>query len=261
MSLKTSTLEVSPVSAAKFFADALQRIPAVIDMNSDSIIAAASLLAPVITSGGLIHAFGSGHSQAGAMELAGRAGGLIPTNRLSLGDLVLRGTSPASLLDDPLLERRADVGRELLEISDIRGGDALVVFSNSGINGSVVELTLAAQQQGIPIVAVTSRAHSTAAVSRHASGKKLFELADVVLDNGAPEGDAILDLPTGGKVAAVSSITTAVLIQGLVSEIVSRLLAAGIVPPVYVSANLPGGHEANLAIEATYNGRLRRLAG
>jgi len=249
------------VSASAFFADALQRIPAVITMNSASLPAAANLLAPIIASGGLIHAFGSGHSQAGAMELAGRAGGLIPTNRLSLTDLVLRGVYPVSLLDDPLLERRADVGRHLFSISDVRQGDGLVIFSNSGINGSVVELALAAQEHGIPIVAVTSRAHSTAGVSRHPSGKKLLDIANVVLDNGAPEGDATLDMPTGGKVAAVSSITTAVLVQGLVSEIVALLLADGAVPPVYVSANLPGGHETNLKIEAKYEGRLRRVAG
>lgn len=261
MPQKVSATEASPVSASAFFADALQRIPAVIAMNSEALPDAAHLLAPVINSRGLIHAFGSGHSQAGAMELAGRAGGLIPTNRLSLTDLVLRGGYPVSLLDDPLLERRADVGRDLFSISDVRPGDGLVIFSNSGINGSVVELALAAQENGIPIVAVTSRAHSTAGVSRHPSGKKLLDIANVVLDNGAPEGDATLDMPTGGKVAAVSSITTAVLVQGLVSEIVSLLLASGAVPPVYVSANLPGGHETNLEVEAKYEGRLRRVAG
>ncbi len=96
--------------------------------------------------------------------------------------------------------------------------------------------------------------------SRHPSGTKLVDHADVVLDNGAPYGDAVLDLPGGGKVCAVSSITAALLAQMLGAEIIRRLIAAGETPPVYLSANIPGGDEHNTALEQRYAGRIRRTA-
>lgn len=247
------------VSMDTFLQATITTIPEVFERNRSEISRAAAQLSSVLRRGGLIHAFGSGHSQAGALELAGRAGGLIPTNRLSITDLVLMGRHPAELLDDPLLERRADIGRELFDASDVRPGDALVVMSNSGINGSVVEVALAAVEAGIPVIAITSLEHSSAGTSRHASGLKLLDVAQIVLDNGAPEGDAILPLSEGIRVNAVSSITTAFLVQCIVAETVRELVAAGIEPPVYVSANLPGGHDRNLEIEARYAGRLRRL--
>ncbi|WP_158865908.1 sugar isomerase domain-containing protein [Leifsonia sp. AG29] len=242
-----------------FYEATMATIPEVFRRNGEGIRAAAAQLSTVIRDGGIVHSFGSGHSQAGALELAGRAGGLIPTNRLSITDLVLLGRHPASLLDDPLLERRADIGRELYDVSDVRAGDALVVMSNSGINGSVVELSLAAAEAGVPVIAITSLAHSSAGTSRHSSGLKLMDVAQVVLDNGAPEGDAILPLQPGVAVNAVSSITTAFLVQCVVAETIRALVAYGLEPPVYVSANLPGGHDRNIAIEERYEGRLRRL--
>jgi uncharacterized phosphosugar-binding protein len=87
-------------------------------------------------------------------------------------------------------------------------------------------------------------------------GRRLSEIADVVLDNGAPYGDTALPNGTG----AVSSVTGAVLAQQLVAEVVDRLVAAGQTPPIYRSANTPGGHDHNLELEARYAGRIRRLA-
>jgi uncharacterized phosphosugar-binding protein len=95
--------------------------------------------------------------------------------------------------------------------------------------------------------------------SRHPSGLRLFELADVVLDNGAPYGDAVLttgELAVGG----ISSITAALLAQMVVAEVVRTMLAAGETPPVYLSANIPEGDAHNSALEARYAGRIRRSA-
>jgi uncharacterized phosphosugar-binding protein len=247
------------LSMDQFLVATVEAIPKVLESNRSQVRRTSQLLSRVIAGGGIIHAFGSGHSQAGAMELAGRAGGLIPTNRVSITDLVLKGLHPAVLLDDPLLERREDIGRELFNVSDIRQSDALVIMSNSGINGSVVEMAIAAAESEVPIVAITSLEHSYAGRSRHSSGFKLFEVASIVLDNGAPEGDAVLPLTNGQKVNAVSSITTAFLVQCVVAETIQGLVEQGVEPPVYMSANLVGGHERNLEIEARYLGRLRRL--
>ncbi|GIJ43289.1 UPF0309 protein [Virgisporangium aliadipatigenens] len=221
---------------------------------------AADLLATSLQAGGVIQAFGCGHSEALAMEIAGRAGGLVPTNKIALRDIVLYGGEPAEILADPRLERDPTVARRLYELAPVKPDDAFVIASNSGINGAVVEMAHIVKQNGHALIAVTSEVHSAGVASRHPSGKKLAELADVVLDNGAPYGDASLPLPGGGAVGALSSVTGALLAQQVVTEVVARLIAAGETPPVYLSDNVPGGREHNAELEARYAGRIRRTA-
>jgi uncharacterized phosphosugar-binding protein len=221
---------------------------------------AADLLAASVRDGGVIQAFGCGHSEALAMEIAGRAGGLVPTNKIALRDIVLYGGDDPAVLGDPQLERTPGVAHRLYDLAPIKPDDAFIFASNSGINGAVVELAQLVKQRGHPLIAITSLTHSAKVASRHASGRKLTDFADVVLDNGAPYGDAALPVPGGAAVGAVSSITAALLAQQLVAEVVTRLLAAGIIPPLYLSDNVPGGRERNSVLEARYAGRIRRSA-
>ena len=221
---------------------------------------AAEILAAAIESGGVIQAFGCGHSEALAMEITGRAGGLVPTNRIALRDIVLYGGDTLETLADPFIERDTTIAHRLYQLAPVKPDDAFVIASNSGINGAVVEMALLVKERGHPLIAITSAAHSSGVESRHPSGRKLGDIADVTLDNGAPYGDATLPLPGGGAVGAVSSITAALLAQQIVVEVVERLLAAGIVPPVYLSDNVPGGKEHNAELEARYAGRIRRTA-
>jgi len=221
---------------------------------------AADLLTATLQAGGVVQAFGCGHSEALAMEIAGRAGGLVPTNRIALRDIVLYGGDPLEALADPMVERGTEIAHRLYELAPVKPDDAFVIASNSGINGAVVEMALLVKERGHALVAITSAQHSAAVESRHPSGKKLGEIADVVLDNGAPYGDAAIPLPGGGAVGAVSSITAALLAQQIVTEVVANLLAAGIDPPIYLSDNVPGGKEHNALIEARYAGRIRRTA-
>jgi uncharacterized phosphosugar-binding protein len=225
----------------------------------DEVARAADLVTTALRAGGVVHAFGSGHSEAFAMEIAGRAGGLVPTNRIALRDLVLYGGEPPTVLG-PLLERDPSVAHRLYELAPVQPPDIFVLASNSGVNGSIVEFATLVKERGHALVAVTSREHSARVDSRHPSGRKLADLADVVLDNGAPYGDATLPLPGGGAVGAVSSITAALLAQQIVVEVVRRLVEAGETPPVYLSANIPGGYERNATIEERYAGRIRRGA-
>jgi uncharacterized phosphosugar-binding protein len=223
-------------------------------------IRAAEILTEAVRNGGVIQAFGCGHSEALAMEIAGRAGGLVPTNRIALRDIVLYGGDPLDALKDPMVERGTEIAHRLYDLAPIKPDDAFVIASNSGINGAVVEMALLVKERGHRLVAITSALHSAGVESRHPSGRKLGDIADVVLDNGAPYGDAALPLPGGGAVGAVSSITAALLAQQIVTEVVANLLAAGITPPVYLSDNVPGGKEHNAEIEARYAGRIRRTA-
>ena len=221
--------------------------------------AAIGLMTGAIEAGAVIQAFGTGHSEAFAMEIAGRAGGLIPTNKIALRDLVLQGSLPVDTLSGSSLERNPDIIAELWEISPIHPGDVFVIASNSGVNGSVVGLALLAKEKGHDVIAVTSLQHTAQVGPKHPSGLRLSEVADVVIDNLAPYGDATLALPGGVAVGSVSSITSAFLAQLLTIGVAERMNGNGRVPPLYLSANIPGGDEHNRALEKKYEGRIRRI--
>ncbi|MFC0532598.1 sugar isomerase domain-containing protein [Phytohabitans kaempferiae] len=250
---------MSELSAESYLRVAVSTMERVAAGQRAGVDRAAELIVAAVRAGGVVHAFGSGHSEAFAMEVAGRAGGLVPTNRIALRDLVLFGGEPPSVLG-PMLERDPSVAHRLYALAPVQPADVFVLASNSGVNGSIVEFATLVKERGHGLVAVTSLAHSAGVDSRHPSGRKLADIADVVLDNGAPYGDATLPLPGGGAVGAISSITAALLAQQVVAEVVRRMVDAGEVPPVYLSANIPGGDEHNHALEARYAGRIRRGA-
>ncbi|WP_128374385.1 sugar isomerase domain-containing protein [Streptomyces cavernae] len=248
------------VSAKAFARESLAVLDRITGSAGDDVARAAGLIADCVRSDGVIQAFGTGHSQAIVLEVAGRAGGLVPTNRLSIADLVLYGGEAPSVLDDPLLERESGVAARIYDLAGPSPQDLFVVISNSGVNNVIVEMALHAKEQGHRLLAVTSLSHTRAVPAAHPSGKKLADLADVVLDNAAPRGDALLELPGGGSVCALSTLTGVMLVQMAVAEAASLLLASGEQPPVYVSANVPGGFESNLELEKRYAGRIRRRA-
>jgi len=250
---------MSELSADGFLAVVTETVERVSASQREGVHKAAELIVAGLRAGGVVHAFGSGHSEAFAMEVAGRAGGLVPTNRIALRDLVLFGGEPPSVLG-PMLERDPTVAHRLYDLAPVHPDDVFVFASNSGVNGSIVEFATLVKERGHALIAVTSLAHSAGVDSRHPSGRKLSEIADVVLDNGAPYGDATIPLPGGGAVGAISSITAALLAQQVTTEVVRRMVEAGEAPPVYLSANIPGGDEHNNALEARYATRIRRGA-
>jgi uncharacterized phosphosugar-binding protein len=247
--------------SAQAYLDALMPIMArVSEQAGGPVREAADLVAAALRAGGVVQAFGSGHSEALAMELAGRAGGLVPTNRISLRDVVIFGGESPEVLGSGHLERDPSIAHRLYDLAAVSAADVFVISSNSGVNGSIVEFAQLVKQRGHRLIAITSFAHTAAVDSRHPSGSKLIDHADVALDNGAPYGDAVLPLPDGGTVCAVSSITGALLAQLVVAEVVRRLIEAGQPPPLYLSSNVPGGDEHNSILEARYAGRIRRTA-
>ena len=224
-----------------------------------AIEAAAALIAERMMAGGILHVFGTGHARIPMHEMAGRAGGLMPINLVRISDLAFFGDRSAEEVADPLLERDPALAAPLLELTDVRGGDVVLIASNSGINGVVVEFARLVRDRGVPIIAITSVSHSSSVVSRHPSGDRLMELADVVIDNGAPAGDAALDLGDGVIVGAVSNLAGVVAVQLLTEGIARAYLAAGRAPAVYRSMNLPDGDARNAAALAALAGRVRPI--
>ncbi|MFD1929901.1 MULTISPECIES: sugar isomerase domain-containing protein [Nonomuraea] len=238
-----------------FAGEARRRSDELVATQLPAIRQAGALIAEAVRAGGVIHAYGTGHSEAAALEVAGRAGGLIPTNRLALRDpVVLGGAAPGDF--DPLAERDPSTAHAVLALHAIEPADVFVIASNSGGNGSTVEMARLVKQRSLPLIAITSMAHTSDIISRHPSGERLFELADVVIDNLAPYGDAVLDTEHG-PVCGISSITSALAVQLMVAEAIGLLIAAGTIPPTYLSANIPGGDARNNALQERYAGRIR----
>lgn len=230
--------------------------------HRDAIERAVELVVAALADGGIVQAFGTGHSQGFVMEIAGRAGGLIPTNGIALRDVVLYGDRDAEVLGSTL-EREPWIVDELLDVTPIHPADVFFIASNSGVNGSIVGMAEAVTARGHKLIAVTSMAHTMAVVPKHPSGKRLIDFADVVIDNLAPYGDTTLEVdvrdggaPTG--IGAVSSMTAAYIAQLITIGVTERIAASGERPPVYISANVPEGDAHNQALEDRYAGRLRR---
>ena len=227
---------------------------------NQSIDAAVKLVADSLEAGGVVQAFGTGHSEAFAMEIAGRAGGLIATNRLALRTLVLRGDRKVADLAGAEFERDPNVGENLLALFDVRPADIFIIASNSGVNGSILGVALAAKARGHKLIAVTSLDHTMKVTPKHPSGKRLSEVADVTIDNLAPYGDSTMQLADGTGIGAVSSITAAFIAQRITIGVAETMRLRGKTPPVYISANIPGGDEHNRALEDLYGDRIRRDA-
>jgi uncharacterized phosphosugar-binding protein len=219
------------------------------------------MITDALDAGGIVQAFGTGHSQAFAMEIAGRAGGLIPTNNVALRDVVYLGDRDPSVLSRAsLLERDPTIVDDLWQTTSPHPADVFVIASNSGVNGSIVGMALKAKEHGHGVIAVTSLEHTARVTPKHPSGKRLSEIADVVIDNLAPYGDTTIGLDGDIGVGAVSSMTAAFIAQLLTIGVAERVAAAGSVPPIYLSANIPGGDDHNHRLEDQYGDRLRRHA-
>jgi uncharacterized phosphosugar-binding protein len=228
--------------AQNFFEKIESLIETIRTSQSDAIQKAAEEIAGRLEKGGLLYVFGSGHSHVIAEELYSRAGGLIQVKALMPHEL----TIDLDMEKSTLMERTDGLAEIVYATTKIRPCDALILVSNSGRNPVPVQMALGAKQRGIFTIALTNLNHSKSAGSRDKSGKKLYELCDMVLDNCGPKGDALIQPP--GKsyaVAPVSSIAGAVIMEALVCAIVETMLSHGVEPPIYQSSNIDGNDEVN----------------
>ncbi|HCI79715.1 MAG TPA: sugar isomerase, partial [Ktedonobacter sp.] len=156
--------------------------------------------------------------------------------RIDLEDLALYANWPLERVRRADIERDIEAGRAILECYRLFPQDVFIIASQSGVNAAIVEVARQVKERGHALVAVTSLDHTQHVQSRHPSGEKLYELADIVIDNCGPYGDALLNLPTGGNVCAVSSLSTMLIAEMLTAETIHALLERGVEPLVYVSA-------------------------
>ena len=217
------------------------------ETQAENIELAARTVADTIKNGGIVQAWGGGHSYAGAMEVAHRAGGFIPTKKI---------VEPSG----GAYEGIEKVGTTFMKKVDIRPNDTVFIISNSGRNPLCLDIALGSKAKGAKIIAVTALEASKNLTPKHSCGKNLYEVADIVLDNCTPEGDSCIDLDGfDGKVCGMSMITTSVLIQAVTYRAAEMLIEEGITPPIYKSQNIDGGREFNEKLEEQYLDRLYRI--
>jgi uncharacterized phosphosugar-binding protein len=219
---------------------------------------AGRLIADALAAGGVIHTFGTGHSHLIAEEAFFRAGGLVAVNPILDERLIFL----AGALESTRAERESGLAGRLIEGENIRPEDAAIIISNSGRNAAPIEMALEMKARGVKVVAITNLRQSRAAVPRHPSGKRLFELADVTVDNCTPPGDALLDLPgLDSRIGATSTTAGAAIINSIMIEAVTELLRRGERIPILPSANLEGVTEETLRQALRpYRARIRYFA-
>lgn len=238
-----------PSPADSFYQQSTALIAAAREKNQPVIAALAPIIGRNLAAGGLLHVFGSGHSEVIAREIIGRAGGLVCVNGMLdptggfIENLVGYGTALAGRYD-----RRYE----------LRPGETIIVISNSGKNSAPIEVALYAKEKGLNIVGLTSVAMSSTAKTVHPGGKNLHAIAHHTLDNLGVPGDTLVDLGDGLMSGPTSTLVGGMLLNLLMLEVMAWMRAQGHPLPVLRSQNLPGAIAHNRQVGEPYKHRLSK---
>lgn len=237
----------------------LEKVQAMIkeiqEKERENISKAAEMIAGSLAKEGVLHIFGSSHSLILAEEIFYRAGGLASIDLIS---------APGMRVEDGRVstwhERQEGYATQILDRYQITPGEVILVISTSGRNPVPIEMALEAKKRGLNVIALTSLTYSKAVESRHSSGKKLFEIADIVLDNLTIPGDAVVEIEgVPNKVGPTSTVVGCAILQALVVRVVEIMAEKGLESPVWLAANVPRGDEANAKYINKYKARIKHL--
>jgi uncharacterized phosphosugar-binding protein len=224
----------------------------------------ADLFAETILAGQMVHVFGSGHSRILVEEMWPRYGsfpGFNPIVELSLTfhNLVVGANGQRQAM---FLENVSGLAERILRNFDLKAGDSALVISSSGCNVVPVEMAQEFQRRGVKVVSIVSQLHADASTTRHPGGKKLQDFSDIVLDTGAPIGDAMVKIEgLETPVAPGSTVGGCLLVNAVKAEVAARLTKAGQPPKVLTAGALVGAARATELFEAAYDEHARRIAG
>jgi uncharacterized phosphosugar-binding protein len=232
--------------------------------QQDGIEQTSVLAADAISSGGLVHLFGTGHSRIPVEEMFPRYGsfpGFHPIVELSMTfhTQVVGANGQRQAM---FIERVEGLGEVILSNFELAPPDAMIVFSVGGNTAVPIDVAMGCQARGLPVIAVTSVGHSLATETTHSSGTRLLDHADVVLDLLTPPGDALiaidgLDVPVGPG----SSIAAVALVNAIKVRTAELLVARGEMPPVLTSSAIVGTQRSRDLFDAAYSEHARRVTG
>ena len=204
-------------------------------------------VADVICRDGLVHVFGCGHSHLAALDTFYRAGGLACVSPVLDEDLMLHDGAAKS----SRMEKMSGIAAEVYRRHAVKEDDLFVVISASGKNAAPVEMLRAAKAAGVKTVAISSSAY-------RAHGAVLLDEADIPIDCKVPHGDAVIEVGAA-KMGGLSTYASLFILNSILIEGAKKAEARGVTPPIYVSGNVEGGTARNVALEARYFGRVKRL--
>ncbi|HIY93075.1 SIS domain-containing protein [Companilactobacillus sp. HBUAS56275] len=198
-----------------------------------------------------VYIFGASHAGILSEEMYYRAGGMMTINAI-FGREVMLDRKPITFTSK--MERLEGYGTALASTVNFKEGDVLILHSVSGRNPVIIDLGLAAKKKGVKIIALTNLTYSKSVTSRHSSGKRLFEIADIVIDNHGDIGDAACTIKgVDQKVGPTSTVIGASILNSIVVEVNQQLVESGIKnPPIFYSANLDGGDKLNRQLYDEY---------
>jgi uncharacterized phosphosugar-binding protein len=224
---------------------------------------AAEICSHSIAHGGLVHLFGTGHSRMMIEEIFPRHGSFpgfhsIVELSLTFHNQVVGANGQRQAM---FLEHVEGLGREILRNFVFAAPDSFIIFSNSGVNEVVVEVAIEAKKLGLPVIAVLSVTHCTASTAKHSSGQKLLAVADVVIDNCVPAGDALVHVPgLEDPVGPGSTVGAATVTNMLKCAVAERLTALGQPPRVLTSSYFIGAEASKTRFDEAYDQYRRDLS-
>ncbi|MCS6853032.1 MAG: SIS domain-containing protein [Gemmataceae bacterium] len=250
-------------TAERYCREALARLPALLDKQRDALDRAAALCTEAIAADGLVHLFGCGHSRMLCEEMTPRQGCFVGWHTLVELGLTYHNmiVGPNGLRQSLHLEKTPGLAEQILRNFAFGPKDVLIVISTSGIREVIVEMAEGAKRRGLAVIGVVSRAHCEQARPALPSGRKLIDVADVLLDNGAPVGDCLLELNgTTHKTGPFSTLGGALVMNMLRCEVAQRLLDRGIQPVFLPSHQFVGSPDVERQLEYFYAQYARRVA-
>jgi uncharacterized phosphosugar-binding protein len=256
------TQSKTPNAAQRYLAIAADIVQSVANTQLDHIEQAAQICANTIIADGLVFLWGGGHSRMSVEEMFPRIGsfpGFLPLVELAL-TFYTNVTGSDGLEQSFFIERQEGYAEAILSNYEFVPQDALICFSSTGINGVVIDMALRAKAADLPVIAVTSVQHADASPTRHTSGKKLKEIADVVIDNCTPPGDAVVDIPgLKYKVSPTSTIGATAVVNALKARTAEIMVERGTEPIVLTSPHFADQQdEAKAQLQRVYKEHNRR---
>jgi uncharacterized phosphosugar-binding protein len=253
-----------PLSAAeRFYQEALVRLQQLLEPQREPLDQAATLCTDAIAADGLVHLFGCGHSRVLCEEMTPRQGCFVGWHTIVELGLTYHNpiVGPNGLRQSLHLEKTPGYAEQILRNFAFGQRDVLIVISTSGIREVIVEMAEGARGRGLPVIGVVSRAHCQDAQPAHPSGKKLVDVADVILDNGAPVGDCLIQVEgCRSKTGPFSTLGGAMVMNLLRCEVAQRLMDRGIEPVFLPSHQFVGSPSLEDQLEWFYAQYARRIA-